>query len=63
MRQGNGFSPRPHGHEPCGVGEEAGMQSMYSPREQAADRRNHSPEAEAYREAHGITCDCEADGK
>ena len=25
------------------------MISMYSPREQAADRFNHSPEAEAYR--------------
>ena len=29
------------------------MTSMYSPREQAADRRNHSPEAEAYRREHG----------
>ncbi len=30
------------------------MTSMYSAREQAADRRNHSPEAEQYRRAHGF---------
>ena len=28
--------------------------SMYSAREQAADRFNHSPEAEAYRRTHGL---------
>jgi len=30
------------------------MISMYSAREQAADRFNHSPEAEAYRRAHRL---------
>ena len=30
------------------------MISMYSAREQAADRRNHSPEAERYRREHGF---------
>ena len=28
--------------------------SMYSAREQAADRFNHSPEAETYRRTHGL---------
>lgn len=39
------------------------MQSMYSPREQAADRFNHSADAEAYRTAHGIVCSCQKDGE
>ena len=39
------------------------MISMYSAREQAADRFNHSPEAEAYRRAHGhVVGGLDADG-